>query len=378
ITYNDLVDASATIQEKLLQQQSTIDKKETDRLLKLNAARKKDLEEQLKEMNEWSKADRKRTDAAMEKEFKFINDKAAKRIEAQIKEVDDERRKREQIDELRQMDLERERQALRDKVVAVQESTALVINILGMASQTQQMELNAELFQNKAAQQRKLADLEARFKKGLVSEDVYNKSRDKINEDAQDRERTLKRKGFEAQKKNQIAAAIITTFQSALNAFNSLAVISIVGPILGAIAAAAAVVFGQRQVQAIRSTEFTYATGGLSGTKIGPHHGKRVYRNNGDNLLATVKTGEVILNEKQQAALGGNKTFAAIGVPGFALGGFTGGHLETRTISENAAQQRLTQRMIDAIENQPQKVLVMEEFEAKKEAIDAVQVRATL
>jgi hypothetical protein len=38
----------------------------------------------------------------------------------------------------------------------------------------------------------------------------------------------------------------------------------------------------------------------------------------GDNVLAYVKTGEVILNEQQQAMLGGAKTFAAIGVPGFS------------------------------------------------------------
>lgn len=46
---------------------------------------------------------------------------------------------------------------------------------------------------------------------------------------------------------------------------------------------------------------------------------------NGDNVFATVRTGEVILNEKQQMALGGARTFAAIGVPGFDTGGLVGG-----------------------------------------------------
>lgn len=41
----------------------------------------------------------------------------------------------------------------------------------------------------------------------------------------------------------------------------------------------------------------------------------------GDNTLALVKPGEVILNEKQQAKLGGYETFRRIGVPGFASGG---------------------------------------------------------
>ena len=45
--------------------------------------------------------------------------------------------------------------------------------------------------------------------------------------------------------------------------------------------------------------------------------GKPIRRGNGDNRIITAKTGEVILNEQQQAALGGPSTFARIGVPGF-------------------------------------------------------------
>jgi hypothetical protein len=64
-----------------------------------------------------------------------------------------------------------------------------------------------------------------------------------------------------------------------------------------------------------------FASGGLSGTLITSRMGKPIRRSNGDNLLATVKTGEVILNQRQQSALGGANTFRKIGVPGFANGG---------------------------------------------------------
>jgi hypothetical protein len=64
-----------------------------------------------------------------------------------------------------------------------------------------------------------------------------------------------------------------------------------------------------------------FASGGLSGTLITSKMGKPIRRSNGDNLLATVKTGEVILNQRQQNALGGSNTFRKIGVPGFANGG---------------------------------------------------------
>jgi hypothetical protein len=49
---------------------------------------------------------------------------------------------------------------------------------------------------------------------------------------------------------------------------------------------------------------------------------------NGDNVLAYVKPGEVILNQDQQRRLGGYHTFRRLGVPGFALGGRIGESLQ--------------------------------------------------
>lgn len=55
-----------------------------------------------------------------------------------------------------------------------------------------------------------------------------------------------------------------------------------------------------------------YATGGL----VTSDAGQRIQRNNGDNRLVTVRTGEAILNQRQQDIIGrGN--LAAAGVPGF-------------------------------------------------------------
>lgn len=66
-----------------------------------------------------------------------------------------------------------------------------------------------------------------------------------------------------------------------------------------------------------------FATGGLvtGGTPI--------HRSNGDNVLATLKKGEVVLNNQQQMALGGPSIFRYIGVPGFATGGVVGGSTAT-------------------------------------------------
>lgn len=66
----------------------------------------------------------------------------------------------------------------------------------------------------------------------------------------------IKRKGFEDNKKIQIAQAIIGTLQSAVQSFQSLSVIPIVGPALGAAAAAAALVFGYKQVALIKAQQY--------------------------------------------------------------------------------------------------------------------------
>lgn len=68
-----------------------------------------------------------------------------------------------------------------------------------------------------------------------------------------------------------------------------------------------------------------FAGGGkvpISGRRI-TERGNIPTQSNGDNIVATVRTGEVVLNEQQQAKLGGDATFRAIGVPGFAGGGLT-------------------------------------------------------
>jgi hypothetical protein len=66
----------------------------------------------------------------------------------------------------------------------------------------------------------------------------------------------IKKKAFEDNKKMQIAQAIIGTLQSAVQAYQSLAVIPIVGPFLGAAAAAAALVFGYKQVALIKQQQY--------------------------------------------------------------------------------------------------------------------------
>jgi hypothetical protein len=79
----------------------------------------------------------------------------------------------------------------------------------------------------------------------------------------------IRKKYFEKQKKVQIANAIIQTIQSAISAFASLAPIPVVGPALGAVAAAAALVSGYANVQKIKNTTYEGASSGGAGAGAG-------------------------------------------------------------------------------------------------------------
>lgn len=115
-----------------------------------------------------------------------------------------------------------------------------------------------------------------------------------------------------------------------------------------------------------------FAQGGVvSGTKIEDRHGKRIKRSNGDNRLVTVKTGEVILNERQQAALGGDETFRKLGVPGFAHGGYV------PALANPSPEYDMIKRLMYAM-NKRQVAVVIEDVELKMSQRARIREQATL
>lgn len=115
-----------------------------------------------------------------------------------------------------------------------------------------------------------------------------------------------------------------------------------------------------------------FAQGGVvSGTKIEDRHGRRIKRSNGDNRVVTVKTGEVILNERQQAALGGDDTFRKLGVPGFANGGYV------PAMASASPDYELIKRLMYAM-NKRQVAVVIEDVELKMSQRARIREQATL
>lgn len=87
-------------------------------------------------------------------------------------------------------------------------------------------------------------------------------------------------------------------------------------------------------------------------------------RQGGDNILATVKTGEVILNDSQQQRAGGSAFFKSIGVPGFQTGGIVGGLTSnvTAPISNGANPAQETARILAAEINKIKVVAIVDDI----------------
>lgn len=129
----------------------------------------------------------------------------------------------------------------------------------------------------------------------------------------------------------------------------------------------------------------TGGVAGISGRRVNDRQNIRT-RPNGDNVLATLKRGEVVLNSAQQTALGGASTFRRIGVPGFATGGVV-----APTLSAPALPASLTKdansmfaaldRKTDAINNRIDRLrafVVTEDITRDIADAESVRIKAEL
>lgn len=112
--------------------------------------------------------------------------------------------------------------------------------------------------------------------------------------------RKSQERAFKVQKGAQIAQATIDTYKSATGAYSSLASIPIVGPVLGAAAAAAAVTAGLLNIKKIASTKFDAGSEGGGGEAPSPGGADL----GGGGLQAAPTPGSLTING---GALGGSQ-----------------------------------------------------------------------
>jgi hypothetical protein len=214
--------------------------------------------------------------AAEQKEFADLEDRAIKEklTEQQIADAKEEIRKK-----YLKMAKDITKQELQDLLQAAQATLGVAQTIaqdIGKVAQIEQ-QVAMEEATKRYIKQNELDKKTITNQEQLEKKLIENKKKFAQEED------DIKRKAFEENKKIQIAQAIIATLQSAVGAFSSLIAIPIVGPVLAPIAAASALVFGYKQVAAIKRTQYqsslelseSESSGGAGGgASCKPNYGK--------------------------------------------------------------------------------------------------------
>lgn len=179
------------------------------------------------------------------------------------------------------------------------------------AIEQQQQRIDARRIANiETANNREKLVYATQLNQKLISNQQYQKKVAELDEKADKQKEEIERKAFARNKRSQIAQAVINGAVGLVKLWAS--------PGFPAAIPLSIALGVQTAAQVAIIAAQKYAQGGkvLSGEKINKKQNVAT-QSNGDNVLAYVKRGEVILNEQQQQALGGDKTFAAIGVPGF-------------------------------------------------------------
>lgn len=184
-------------------------------------------------------------------------------------------------------------------------------------------------------------------------------------------------------KQEKALAIIQSIIQGALAVTRALAVPP--GPPFTIPSAIATGVFAAAQTATIAAQPL--ATGGvvgISGRKVTDRQNIPT-RSNGDNVLATVKRGEVVLNQRQQAALGGARTFRSIGVPGFRDGGPVGAPITAPRLpamsGDISGMVQALDRKTDAINARLDRLrafVVTEDIARDMQEAETIQIKATL
>jgi hypothetical protein len=240
--------------------------------------------------------------AMSEKDKNALRLAMAKTLERDLKKIDDDKRKRENDELLAKLDsdlkfLQITNEANKNSFKAYWDGRQ---ELLDKAKQRELAELDLTEAQKLAIEQ-KYAQLSKDLQKekldaylgyinaglsavsnafsqvGEINQMEMDQELQKVKGNAEEEDK-IKKKYFEKNKNVQIAQAIIGTLQGAVQAYQSLAVIPVVGPVLGAAAAAAALVFGYKKVALIKSTSYDSGGGGGSSAPASNNLG----RNYGD------------------------------------------------------------------------------------------------
>ena len=206
------------------------------------------------------------------------------------------------------------------------------INVVTEAANAAQIKRIETLQEERA---KNLEGLNADLSKASGLEKAFLQQR--INDEVKAQE-DLARKKERIEKEQAIANKALALIQAIINTAVAVSA-QLAIPGAGFALAALAGAIGAVEIATIAAQPL--ATGGVVGFKNGGRvsQGQNIATQpNGDNVLATLKRGEVVLNSGQQQRLGGAKTFRAAGVPGFQSGGIVSPPMSAPTLAQAGSQ----------------------------------------
>ncbi len=185
----------------------------------------------------------------------------------------------------------------------------------------------------------------------------------RLEEEKQKALNAIKKKASKKQAKIEIAQAVLDTAMNAIKAYQSMASIPIVGPALGAVAAAAAVAFGAVQIATIKkqhaAQEAAYYSGGYTGgtsyrKEAGVVHEGEFVANHLAVQNPAVRPVLDLIDQAQRtgkvAALTPEAIAAAAGTPAASTGADTSAPADTATAAALARSAAATDRLAAVLE----------------------------
>jgi len=226
-----------------------------------------------------------------------------------------------EIEEIRnnydKKEIETKKENTQKLIDAISESILSVTDIISTFQQARAQKEAEAINEQITTTENNISELEAKAEKASgirrkrIERDVANQKL--LLEQQQKEAEAIRLKAAKDEKKIALIQAII---QGALAVQRALASVPFPANLLAAIPTGIA---AAAQIATISAQPL--AEGGVvTGERINRKQNIPT-RSNGDNVLAYVKRGEVVLNQRQQSLLGGSPTFRRIGIKGFAEGG---------------------------------------------------------
>ncbi len=194
-----------------------------------------------------------------------------------------------------------------EKALIIAKVAELLNNVQSMWLQSQQdriqAELKAETTKLDKLEKSELKDLQAKRKKGLITEKQYEEQKEKIDEKYEAAKLELQKEAFEKNKRLQIANALMSGAVAFINALT-------VQPFwLGLVMAGLTAVMVALQVASISSQKFTGEKGGWIKGKPHSQGGEKFYS---ENTTVELEGDEAIINKK---SLSDGNVYTVSGTP---------------------------------------------------------------